>query len=961
MKSTLTLILAFIGCAITMANDITPKQAMQQALSFIEAHKGGSDGWNKVTDATQLTEAGQVEGLYIFNVEGNGGFVIVANDDAVTPILGYGEKGNVDVSNMPDNMRAWLKGYADEIAWVRTTLTGTETGTKEKSHSLDMDLEGRIPTAVKQPISPLLTCVWNQYAPYNGYCPLYDGTNQAVTGCVATAMAQAMYFTENRVGSTTTTTTAQIPSYSSYSTTMEAIPAGTELNWANMIDDYRGSYTSNQATAVALLMLCCGESVKMQYGSASSSNTSEVAPALRNYFGYSTTTQYVSRSYYSYANWIEIMYHELAAGRVVVYGAQSAGGGHDFIIDGYQGEDYFHINWGWGGMSDNYFKLSVLNPDEQGAGGSSSTDGYHYGQEAIIGIQKTSETGTVSELVTSAKVTPNLSVSSVTLDKQTITLGETVKVTVRVTNNGTSTYNGDISVGNTSIVAAGKTFTINAGETKDCVIDYTPSGFTGTVNIIAYKPNGLGAYSQFYGYTQPTLTVNPSSATNNVELTMTFDVANASATGGSVSFGSSGTAPVYNLLGNDFEVTFTLQNATSSDYSGPVLWCLIPNGESATINELYVSVPANTTKQVKAKLSDLDYSKSYIFEATYVKNNTYNLTPLVYYNLQRALTTYGADGTKTMVAPSGTSYSAPADALVVDVTGTSITQITPNANKNTLYISDGALGGLDGKNVVTNNLDGTYSATSIALEDDSPFYSPVDISVTKAEFTYQFTTAADGTNGWNTLMLPFDVTSVTADDSEIDWFHSSTDTGKNFWLKAFTNDTSDEVLFSFVSSSIEANTPYIVAFPGSKWGSKWDMSNKEIKFIGENTQLKKTSRSVVTGSYYRFVGSTLQDNTESIYSLNSEGNAFELKATGGSSPFRAYFKPDVFDLSVTSLGIGSDDATGINNVNGNGLREAPEHQLERKNDNPNLNAPVKVIKNGKLYIGNYNVAGQVVK
>jgi len=342
---------------------------------------------------------------------------------------------------------------------------------------------------------------------------------------------------------------------------------------------------------------------------------------------------------------------------------------------------------------------------------------------------------------------------------------------------------------------------------------------------------------------------------------------------------------------------------------------------------------------------DLDYSEKYFFYTTYVKGGTYNLVPTGFYVLQPALMTYAADGTKTITKTSATSYTAPADVLVVDVTGTSITQITPNANKNTLYISDGALSGLDGKNVVTKNLDGTYSAPSIALEDGSPFYSPVDISVAKAEFTYQFTTAADGTNGWNTLMLPFDVTSVTAGDSEIDWFHSSTDTGKNFWLKAFTNDTSDEVLFSFVSGSIEANTPYIVAFPGSKWGEKWDMSGKAIKFIGENTQLKKTSRSVVTGSYYRFVGSTLQDNTENIYSLNSEGNAFDLKATGGSSPFRAYFKADGYDALLASLGIGSDSATGIENINGN----------------VNGNAKVKVIKNGKLYIGNYNIVGQQIK
>ena len=125
------------------------------------------------------------------------------------------------------------------------------------------------------------------------------------------------------------------------------------------------------------------------------------------------------------------------------------------------------------------------------------------------------------------------------------------------------------------------------------------------------------------------------------------------------------------------------------------------------------------------------------------------------------------------------------------------------------------------------------------------------------------------------------------------------------------------------------------------------MSNKEIKFIGENTQLKKTSRSVVTGSYYRFVGSTLQDNTENIYSLNSEGNAFDLKATGGSSPFRAYFKADGYDALLASLGIGSDSATGIGIVN------------DIVHDNKP--AKIKVIKNGKLYIGNYNIVGQQIK
>ena len=933
MKNIITFIFALMSCAGVMADDITPKQAMEQAQNFLQK-RSAKGSWNKTTETTSLIEAGQVEGLYIFNVEGNGGFVVVANDDAVTPILGYSERGNLDVANMPENMRAWLKGYADEIAWVKSarTIDG------EKSNSLDVDMGESKPTAVKTAIAPLLTTRWNQRDPYNALCP-----NNYVTGCVATAMAQVMYYTETHAGNSTTQTTTTIPAYG---LSTQDIPAGTPIYWESMIDSYAGSDTGEQAQAVAELMLYVGTSVQMEYGPSSSANSANAAPALKTYFDYSTTVQHLSRSFYSYGNWIDILYHELSEQRPVFYGGMSTGGGHAFVIDGYDSEDYFHINWGWGGMSDDYFKLSALNPDEQGTGGYTGTNGYRFAQEAVIGIQKSGGEGSVSPLVESAKVNISLFCNGISVDKSTAKIKETVKVTVNVTNNSSQPYDGDIILGyGENLLNAGKTFKLQPGETKDCEIDLIPN-FVGTIPLSPFYPSENGNYFKMPGDKSVQLTVNNADITDNVNLALDYTVTFAEPTGSQVET-KSGLVDVYNLTGNDFEANITLKNETETDYTGTLIWVFHANGGSGAVNQISASIPAGEEKLFTVTVPDLDYSKQYFFYTTYVKGDTYNLVPNGFYKLQPALMTYAADGTKTITKTSATSYTAPADVLVVDVTGTSITQITPNANKNTLYISNGALSGLDGKNVVTNNLDGTYSATSIALEDDSPFYSPVDISVAKAEFTYQFTKAADGTNGWNTLMLPFDVTSVTADDSEIDWFHSSTDTGKNFWLKAFTNDTSDEVLFSFVSGSIEANTPYIVAFPGSKWGEKWDMSKKKIKFIGENTQLKKTSRSVVTGSYYRFVGSTLQDNTENIYSLNSEGNAFDLKATGGSSPFRAYFKADGYDALLASLGIGSDSATGIGIVN------------DIVHDNKP--AKVKVIKNGKLYIGNYNIVGQQIK
>ena len=165
-------------------------------------------------------------------------------------------------------------------------------------------------------------------------------------------------------------------------------------------------------------------------------------------------------------------------------------------------------------------------------------------------------------------------------------------------------------------------------------------------------------------------------------------------------------------------------------------------------------------------------------------------------------------------------------------------------------------------------------------------------------------------------MLPFDVTSVTADDTPIGWFHSGSDTGKQFWLKAFTgDDTVDpKVYFDYVSGTMQANTPYIIALPGNHWGTENDLSGKTIKFIGSG-EIKKSAPAVVTASNYRFVGDTKAVNTKNIYCINAAGDKFELKATGGSAAVRPFFKPEIFDRSVESLSIGGGDGpTAIQNI-----------------------------------------------
>ena len=169
----------------------------------------------------------------------------------------------------------------------------------------------------------------------------------------------------------------------------------TTFDWSYMTTTYGKGSATDAKNAVAKLMLYCGTALKMEYGLSANGGSgaySEAIPyALKAFFGYDGGIQHCYRKNYSYTDWVNLIYSELVANRPVALGGQSTGGGHSFICDGYENRndaDYFHINWGWGGSSDGYFQLSVLQPWEQGIGGSSTLDGFSFGQDAVIGIQK---------------------------------------------------------------------------------------------------------------------------------------------------------------------------------------------------------------------------------------------------------------------------------------------------------------------------------------------------------------------------------------------------------------------------------------------------------------------------------------------------------------------------------------------------------------------------------------------
>ena len=369
------------------AAEVSQQEAMEKASAFMQQRKGSTTAMRRAQLPLnmQQAEAGS-QLLYAFNIEG-GGFVIASGDDRTIPILGYSLTGSIDADCMPDNMRSWLQSYADDIRRLSKSYTAPQT-----SEGIQL-----------APIMPLLQTTWYQVAPYDLMTPVYDGEEKpswkgkhSATGCVATAMAQVMYYHRWPQDATTT-----IPSYTfqyaddknTYeSCTLAELPP-TTLKWDQMLPSYTDGQpgTEEQRMAVAELMRYCGQAVKMTYTPAASGTQHEfIVNALRRYFGYSKAMQSVNRAHYTIEGWKQLIWNELDHRRPVVFGGMSSSGGHEFVIDGYDGNGMFHVNWGWAGMNDGYFAVNVLNPnDNTSVGAASSTDlGYATNQQIILGLEK---------------------------------------------------------------------------------------------------------------------------------------------------------------------------------------------------------------------------------------------------------------------------------------------------------------------------------------------------------------------------------------------------------------------------------------------------------------------------------------------------------------------------------------------------------------------------------------------
>ena len=405
----LLVLLLALGYSSLQAKRITQWQAQQQAYSF----------WGKQmpqkakAKSRAATTASRSDAYYVFNNDA-GGFVIIAGDDAVTPVLGYTSTGSFDAENLPDGLKDLLKSYERQIAALGDSYQANQTATRAAFTGEKL----------------LNTAKWNQNAPFNKYTP-----NNYVTGCVATAGAIVMKhhgYPAKGTGS------------HSYTWNGKTISADFEHNydWASMPAEYDGT---NDAAfdGVARLMADLGVAVEMKYNkTGSGAYIGDLVTALQKYYGYSKLSHLMAIEDVGAEAWNGRLRDEIDANRPVLYAASdpNTGGGHAFVIDGYKDES-FSVNWGWGGLCDGFYKIGALNPE---SAGKPTGDQYNVGQSAVFGMQPSDGTEKVSTMgflkVTGELQTLNMNVTDVKKGQRCTFFSATIG------NSGDHSFTGEIVV-----------------------------------------------------------------------------------------------------------------------------------------------------------------------------------------------------------------------------------------------------------------------------------------------------------------------------------------------------------------------------------------------------------------------------------------------------------------------------------------------------------------------------------
>ena len=403
MKRVLSILMLIGITLMASADPIGPTQALKIASAYLKRDMPATQVKPLRRSSTRaVAETDTLAPLYIIERGEDAGFVIVSGDNCLPEIIGYTESGSYVKEDMPPAFNAMMEEFAQIIEAAQAAGAPARVQTRATSNRVA--------------IQPLITAHWNQRSPYNDLAPFITGTTKrAVTGCACTAAVMVLHYfrkdlPDELLASTSTYEKGDAP-------VTEVYPKGTPLQWDLMLDTYKNvSYPEEMGHAVAVLNASIGAALELKYGSSTSGTINSVVGVYRDYVNVSSKCQY-QKDNTDQAEWEEIIYNNLINKQPIIYrGTSLDGGGHAFILDGYNPtNNLYHFNMGWGGSGDGYFTLDK----ETGVGGYPKTQGMVYN-------------------ITPNK--PNLK-GKIHVAKQTTKRTET-PVRIEVTNNGTLDYSG---------------------------------------------------------------------------------------------------------------------------------------------------------------------------------------------------------------------------------------------------------------------------------------------------------------------------------------------------------------------------------------------------------------------------------------------------------------------------------------------------------------------------------------
>lgn len=394
-KAILVLICWLLGVAPGMSQQRKMADVQHLADSILNrptkfGKKAKTAQTKRVIAASELTNA-QQDGFYICEA-GDDGYAVISADERMTPVLGFSQSRGFDTANIPAGLQELLDGYTREYKALVSSKP-----IRLSKHKIE---------GVKDQVGPLFITQWGQGAPFNNRCPELGG-ERCITGCVAISTSQTLYYykyPDSPTGSVDySTRTNQIPIKEDLSTI--------KFNWPYIRGSYKNETSAEECDAVADLVYACAVAVQMDFGikESAASSINQVKALVEN-FGYDPDIACIRKDYMTTNEWQTLMLNELNNERPIVYAAVSPTvGGHSFIVDGYKADEngypFYHVNWGWEGNCDDYYKLSAMEADG---------DEYNQSHEAIINImpdnkQRDSEVFWQAKevILSSARINPN--------------------------------------------------------------------------------------------------------------------------------------------------------------------------------------------------------------------------------------------------------------------------------------------------------------------------------------------------------------------------------------------------------------------------------------------------------------------------------------------------------------------------------------------------------------------------